>query len=108
MATNERYARPSEGIDWKVSGTFDTTFRWEYQDGRESLLKLYEKGKEKQWNAAARIDWSQSLDPDNPEQLPDESIPIHGSEVFQRLTNAEKAQLRRHFQSWQLSQFLHG
>src|SRR6185369_4370018 len=26
----------------------------------------------------------------------------------QRLTNAEKATLRRHFQSWQLSQFLHG
>jgi hypothetical protein len=108
MATKDRYARPVDAVDWKVPGTFDTTFRWEYQDGRESLLKLYEKGKERQWNAATRIDWSQDLDPENPEQLPDESIPLYGSDVFARLTNAEKAVLRRHFQAWQLSQFLHG
>ncbi|MBI3767617.1 MAG: ferritin-like domain-containing protein [Deltaproteobacteria bacterium] len=108
MATEDRYARPIGDIDWPVAGTFDTNFRWEYQDGRESLLRLYEKGKEKQWNANARIDWSQDLDPENPEQLPDESIPLFGSDVFAALTNAEKATLRRHFQSWQLSQFLHG
>ncbi|HEV7735265.1 MAG TPA: ferritin-like domain-containing protein [Candidatus Binatia bacterium] len=108
MSTQERYAKPSEGIAWKVSGTFDTTFRWEYQDGRESLLSLYRKGKEKQWNADTRIDWSQDLDPENPEQLPDESIPIHGSAPWARLTRSEKANVRRHFQAWQLSQFLHG
>ncbi len=108
MATQERYARPVENVDWDVPGTFDTTFRWEYQDGRQSLLKLYEKGKERQWNANTRIDWSQDLDPENPEQVPDETIPLHGSEVFARLTREEKATLRRHFQSWQLSQFLHG
>ena len=108
MSTIDRYARPADGSNWNVSGTFDTTFRWEYEDGRESLLKLYEKGKEKQWNANTRIDWSQDLDPENPEQIPDESIPIFGSDVFTRLGAAEKATLRRHFQSWQLSQFLHG
>jgi hypothetical protein len=108
MATIDRYARPADGSNWNVPGTFDTTFRWEYEDGRESLLKLYEKGKEKQWNANTRIDWSQDLDPENPEQIPDESIPIFGSDVFTRLGAAEKATLRRHFQSWQLSQFLHG
>ena len=37
-----------------------------------------------------------------------EAIPIFGSPVFERLTAAEKANLRRHFQAWQLSQFLHG
>jgi hypothetical protein len=108
MATSERYARPPGPIDWAIPNTFDTNFRWEYQDGRESLLKLYQKGKDKQWDASSRIDWSQDLDPENPEQLPDESIPIFGSEPFARLTSNEKAKLRRHFQSWQLSQFLHG
>jgi len=108
MATHDRYAADPGPIDWDIPGAFDTTFRWEYQDGRESLLKLYEKGKERQWNASTRIDWSQDLDPENPEQLPDETIPIFGSSVFERLTRAEKATLRRHFQSWQLSQFLHG
>jgi hypothetical protein len=108
MATEDRYARSPGPVDWSVPGTFDTNFRWEYQDGRESLLKLYQKGKDRQWDATTRIDWSQDLDPENPEQLPDESIPIFGSQPFARLTDAEKANLRRHFQSWQLSQFLHG
>jgi hypothetical protein len=108
MATEDRYARPADGTEWNVPGTFDTTFRWEYEDGRDSLLKLYAKGKQRQWDADVRIDWSQNLDPENPEQLPDESIPLFGSKVFERLTSAEKANLRRHFQSWQLSQFLHG
>ena len=79
MSSTERYARPAEGVQWNVPGSFDTAFRWEYQDGRESLLKLYAKGKARQWDADTRIDWSQDLDPENPEQLPDESIPIFGS-----------------------------
>ena len=106
--TTDRYARTSAGIQWSVPGTFETTFRWEYEDGRDSLLKLYEKGKQRQWDADTRIDWSQDLDPENPEQLPDESIPIFGSDVCERLTEPEKADVRRHFQAWQLSQFLHG
>jgi hypothetical protein len=79
MTTVDRYARSAGPVDWSIPGSFDTNFRWEYQDGRESLLKLYQKGKDKQWDATSRIDWSQDLDPENPEQLPDESIPIFGS-----------------------------
>ncbi|MGH7895999.1 MAG: ferritin-like domain-containing protein, partial [Candidatus Binatia bacterium] len=108
MTTQDRYAYPADTDRWDVPGAFDTTFRWEYQDGRDSLMKLYAKGKQRQWDADTRIDWSQDLDPENPEQLPDESIPIFASTVFQRLSPKEKANLRRHFQSWQLSQFLHG
>ena len=108
MATHDRYATPAESLDWTVPGTFATHFRWEYQDGRESLLRLYQKGKDRQWDASTRIDWTQDLDPENPEELPDESIPIFGSEPFKRLTRSELATLRRHFQAWQLSQFLHG
>ncbi len=108
MATMDRYAASPSGDAWTVAQDFATTFRWEYADGRDALLKLYAKGKQRQWDAETRIDWSLDLDPENPEQLPDESIPIFGSDVFARLTSAEKATLRRHFQSWQLSQFLHG
>src|SRR5262245_21877779 len=109
MSTADRYALPApDGTQWNVPGSFETTFRWEYQDGRDSLLKLYAKGKARQWDAASRIDWSLDLDPENPEELPDETIPLFGSDVFARLTRSEKATLRRHFESWQLSQFLHG
>jgi hypothetical protein len=108
MSTFDRYACPPGSTEWTVPQEFPTTFRWEYADGREKLLNLYEKGKRLQWNASERIDWSQDLDPENPEQLPDETIPIFGSDVWARLSNAEKAQVRRHFQAWQLSQFMHG
>src|SRR5947207_3014563 len=41
MATADRYAKPISDVEWPISEAFNTTFRWEYQDGRDSLLKLY-------------------------------------------------------------------
>jgi len=108
MSTETRYAVPAETTEWTVPQSFSTTFRWEYDDGRAGLLALYEKGKRRQWNAADRIDWSLALDPENPEQLPDESMPIFGSEPYRRMTAAERVRARTHFQAWQLSQFMHG
>jgi hypothetical protein len=108
VSTLDRFARPAAGPDHRVPQDFQTHFRWEYEDGREKLLNLYAKGKRLQWDAAERIDWSQDLDPENPEQLPDRTVPIFGSGVWNRLTPAERANTRRHFQAWQLSQFMHG
>ncbi len=108
MSTADRYAVPTDVADWDVKQQFTSTFRWEYEDGRASLLGLYEKGKTRQWNAAERIDWSQQLDPENPEQLPDESMPIFGSGPYLRMTEGERVTARTHFQAWQLSQFMHG
>jgi hypothetical protein len=108
MTTTRRYAVPPAETDWQVPEQFATTFRWEYEDGRDALLRLYEKGKNLQWNATTRIDWSQDLDPENPQGLPDESISIFGSDVWRKLTVREQANVRRHTQAWQLSQFLHG
>ena len=108
MTTQSRYAYPAEAEEWRVNGQFDTVFRWEYDDSRKELLNLYEKGKKQQWNVSTRIDWSQDLDPENPQELPDETISIYGSDIWRRLTDAEKARVRCHLQAWQLSQFLHG
>src|SRR5205809_220658 len=108
MTTQRRYAIPVEGSTWQVPNAFETVFRWEYEDGRDALMSLYEKGKKLQWNTNVRIDWSQDLDPENPQELPDESVSIFGSPMWERLTRQEKATLRRHLQAWQLSQFLHG
>jgi P-aminobenzoate N-oxygenase AurF len=108
MSTKDLYARIPEETGWDVHQNFDASFRWEYEDGREKLLNLYDKGKRLQWDAAERIDWSQDLDPENPALLPDEVIPIFGSDVWRRLTEKERSKVRRHYQSWQLSQFLHG
>jgi hypothetical protein len=108
MSTENNYTIPPDSLDWNLEQKYTTSFRWEYQDGRASLLSLYVKGKIKQWNASERIDWSQELDPENPEQMPDESMPIFGSPPYLRMTEKEKVEARTHFQAWQLSQFLHG
>jgi len=108
MSTQQRYVAPLDEMEWSVSSEAATTFKWEYESAREPLLKLYRKGKRMQWDTDVRIDWSQDLDPENPQELPDESVSIFGSDVWRRLTDTEKAQVRRHQQSWQLSQFLHG
>ena len=107
MSTFDRYAMPSDP-SWQVPSEFETGFCWEYDDGRSKLLSLYRKGKKLQWDAEERIDWSQDLDPENPEGLPDESIPIFGWDGFAKLTKREKANVRRNYQAWQLSQVLHG
>jgi hypothetical protein len=108
MSTTERYARPVGEEAWAVPGSFDTVFRWEYEEGRDALLRLYQKGKNLQWDATTRIDWSLDLDPENPQGLPDEAVSIFGSDVWNRMTRQERATTRRHQQAWQLSQFLHG
>jgi len=108
VTTQDRYAYSIDESRWDIPGSFDTTFRWEYEDVRDKLSGLYKKGKRLQWDADTRIDWSQDLDPENPQELPDESIGIYGSDIWDRMDDREKANLRRHVQAWQLSQFLHG
>jgi para-aminobenzoate N-oxygenase AurF len=108
MTTLDRYALPVEQTGWPLPSEFESLLRWEYDDARPRLHALYEKGKSQQWNGADRIDWSQDLDPENPQGMPDEAIMIHGTELWERLTAKERANLRRHAQAYQLSQFLHG
>jgi len=102
------YATPADGTHLKVPQDFDVTFNWEYDEGRAAMMGLYRKGIEMQWNAETRIDWSQELDEDNPEQLPEEMLPISGMPEYERMSRQEKAQVRRHFQGWQISQFMQG
>ncbi|MDP6342290.1 MAG: ferritin-like domain-containing protein [Alphaproteobacteria bacterium] len=108
MSSMFRYQLPVEETEWKVDSKNDVSFVWEYEDGNDDLLKLYDKGKKQQWDAAERVDWSQDLDPENPMLMPDEMIRIYGSPMWDKMTDQEKAHLRRHTQAWQSSQFLHG
>ena len=106
--STRRYALPVDLTRWSVDGSATTVFNWEYDEGRERMLGLYEKGKEKQWNATTRIDWSHDPDPDNPLGSPDEYIGIYGSPMWERLDERARADLRRHMAAWTYSQFMHG
>src|SRR5712671_5457282 len=108
MSTSYRYTLPVEQSEWRFDGHTDVTFTWEYDENRDGLLQLYSKGKQQQWDAADRIDWSLDLDPENPMELDDRVVPIFGSHIWERMTETERRQLRHHQQASQISQFMHG
>ncbi|HZU77960.1 MAG TPA: aminobenzoate oxygenase, partial [Dehalococcoidia bacterium] len=102
------YTLPVEQTRWKVAGGAETVFTWEYDEGRDRLLNLYEKGKNKQWNSRDRIDWSIDVDLENPIGGPEAYVPIYGSRIWESMGERDRAQLFHHMSSWQFSQFLHG
>ncbi len=108
MSTTYRYTLPVDQTEWKFDGNTETCFTWEYDEPREALLQLYTKGKKQQWDAAERIDWSLDLDPENPMLLDDRVVHIYGTDLWNRMTPAEKSRVRHHLQASQISQFMHG
>ncbi len=103
------YTLPVEQTQWKVeSAQTETIFNWEYDEGRDKLLTLYEKGKDKQWNASERIDWSLDIDRSNPLGFADYYIPLHGSEIWNQIDERKRGEVRLHLDAWRFSQFLHG
>ncbi|MGF7235815.1 MAG: ferritin-like domain-containing protein [Frankia sp.] len=108
MSTHRLYTAPVPHDTFDVEAAGSARFTWEYDNGRDRLLALYQKGKDKQWDASSRIDWDLEVDPYNALGLPDASIAIYGTKYWDAMSQAERANLRRHFASWQFSQFLHG
>jgi 1,2-phenylacetyl-CoA epoxidase catalytic subunit len=106
--STRRYTLPVEQTKWEVPSGSTTIFNWEYDETRDRLLTLYEKGKEKQWNAQTRLDWSIDVDPESGQNTPDQYIPIYGSDMWEQLNEKERGELRHHVGSWMNSQFLHG
>jgi len=105
----DSYALPVETDTWSVeSDAVTTVFDWDYADSRDKMARLYQKGKDLQWDSGRRIDWEREINPTNPLGVPDEFIPIYGSRVWDRLSEKEKGNVRQHMAAWQFSQFLHG
>jgi P-aminobenzoate N-oxygenase AurF len=108
VATYDHYATPVPPGTWDVPASGAARFSWEYDDGRSRLLDLYQRGKDKQWDASKRIDWDLPVDPVNVMATPDEFCPIYGSRQWEVLNQAERDELGHHLGSWLFSQFLHG
>ncbi len=102
------YTLPVGQTQWSVDSTATTVFNWEYDEGRDKLLNLYEKGKNKQWNTNIRLDWSQAVNLDNPLGLPDEFYLLYYTPIWKRMSQKDINDLRLHHASWLFSQFLHG
>ncbi len=108
MSTHELYAKEPGETLWQVPASGAARFSWEYDEGRDRLLALYQKGKDKQWDGQKRIDWDLEVDPCDPLGTPDEAVTLYGTPYWARMTDSDKGELRKHYASWQFSQFLHG
>ncbi|MGW7515870.1 ferritin-like domain-containing protein [Streptomyces sp. NPDC054796] len=108
MSTHELYVNDPHERLWQVPASGAARFSWDYDDGRDRLLALYQKGKDKQWDGQKRIDWDLEVDPKNPLGTPDEAIALYGTPYWDKMSEAERGDVRQHFASWQFSQFLHG
>jgi hypothetical protein len=93
-----------------LSVSHDVHFDWQYDRDRPEMAKLYEAAKVSQWNAATDVDWSMSVDPDDPDRalLPDSYVPVAGMPIWENLSRKEKNKQIHAVTSWMLSQFLHG
>jgi hypothetical protein len=108
VSTYDRYVTPVGPGTWDVPAAGATRFTWEYDEGRARLLGLYQRGKDKQWDATKRIDWELPVNPCNVMETPEELCPIHGSRQWNILSQAERDELGHHLSGWLFSQFLHG
>ena len=108
MSSYDHYATDVKPGTWDVPAAGATRFNWEYEEGRGRLLDLYQRGKDKQWDATKRIDWDQPVNPSNVMETSDEFNPIYGSRQWEKLTEKERDELGLHLGSWLFSQFLHG
>jgi hypothetical protein len=109
VGSNDYYAYPVDTTQtWDVPLAGNARFTWEYDDGRDRLLALYQKGKDKQWDSTKRIDWSLDLDPQNPLGMPMQANPLIESDMWRRASQEVKDSWRQHQMAWQFSQFLHG
>ncbi|MGI5164567.1 ferritin-like domain-containing protein [Spirillospora sp. CA-253888] len=108
MSTHDLYTDPVPTSTWDVPLAGDARFTWEYDDGRDRLLALYQKGKDKQWDSVKRIDWDLEVDPYNVLGVPDQSLAIYGTPHWDKMNDKDRGLLRQHSTSWQFSQFVHG
>jgi hypothetical protein len=80
------------------------TYNWDYRIQDNRIKRLYELGKELNWNVEMDIDWNRPY-----EELK-EPYPIFWDDYppYQKMSDKKKVEFLRHRQAWSMSQFLHG
>jgi len=108
MSHPDYYVTPLAEQRWSFPTAGETRFSWRYDEGRERLLSLYQKGKDKQWDSTTRIEWDTDVDPFDVLGTPERALSIYGSRQWEKLGPDDRRELRRHLAAWEFSQFLHG
>jgi len=79
-------------------------YNWDYRMQDNRIKRLYELGKELNWNVEMDIDWNR------PYAELKEPFPIFWDNYppYQKMSDKKKVEFLKHRQAWSMSQFLHG
>ena len=94
----------------RIDADVITEFTWDYVQKRPALQKLYEKGKVSQWNATTDIDWTPEVNFGESQESHPAAGLFGGMDLgpLEGMGDAGKTAFRWEFQSWMVSQFMHG
>ena len=90
-----------------IESLLDVTYTWGYQETRAKLRDLYDKAVRAQWISDDVLPWDTDVDLGRP-MGPENLQPLFGSDIYHRMTEAERHKLSIEVLSWTLSQFMHG
>ena len=83
-------------------------YNWDYTVADNRIKKLYELGKELNWNGSIDLNWDYTHPADKRIMEPDEELPHEALDAYNDLTEEEKILFDRHSTAELMSQFLHG
>lgn len=92
----------------KLDTHFETCFDESYADTDQKQNALYRKSQAAHWDADVRIDWTETIDFENPLGYDDRFIPIWGTKQWTEASSVGRADIRRNYHAYAVSQFLHG
>ena len=83
-------------------------YNWDYTVADNRIKKLYELGKELNWNGSIDLNWDYTHPVDKKIIEPDEELPHEALDAYNDLSEEEKILFDRHSTAELMSQFLHG
>ena len=84
------------------------SYNWDYTVADNRIKKLYELGKQLNWNGSIDLNWDYTHPADQKLVQVDEQLPHETLAAYEALTEEEKIEFDRHDAAELLSQFLHG
>ena len=81
------------------------SYNWDYSVQDDRIKKLYELGKQLNWDPQIDIDWDRPW-PEEAGQA--ELMNLHDYPPYLALSDKERDEFWLHMNAWSLSQFLHG
>ena len=84
------------------------SYNWDYTVADNRIKKLYELGKELNWNGSIDLNWDYTHPANEKIVEPDEELPHEGLEAYENLSEEDKILFDRHTTAELMSQFLHG